>query len=834
MKFSLSWLKAHLQTDLSAPHIADHLTKIGIEVESVEYPGEGIRHITVARIVETQPHPHADRLKVCQVETFEGIKEVVCGAPNARAGLVTAFVAPGQVVPVSGEKLKPAVIRQVASHGMLCSAQELCLGDAFAQEGIMELDSSLKVGTSLADALGLNEAVFTVSITPNRSDWLSVHGIARDLAAAGVGTLNHPLNSHYHPLNCHSRAGGNPEASKQIPSLNEEWIPACAGMTKSEVMVQIDPTASGDCPYFVGRAIEGIQNGPSPQWLQDYLNAVGQKPINAVVDILNFILFDVGRPMHAFDASVLKGALQIRHAKPGETLLALNGKTYELTPEVLVVADGTAPQSIAGIMGGEVSGCTEQTTTVFLESAYFEPVEIAKAGRKLNLHSESRFRFERGVDPAWVVKGLDMATQLILEICGGRASAVVSAGLQPQQQKKVTLTRERLRQYAGMDIPSAPGILEKLGFEFGGGKVPVWSGQITHDDYVEVLAPTWRHDVAIEQDLIEEVLRINGYDLIPQTSLPLLPPRKVMPSNGGLARRTLAQRGLMEVATWSFIAEPIAQAFGGVDPDLKLINPISQDMAVMRPSLLPGLLTSCQRNLDRAQERVALFEVESVYQGTAISDQRLMAAGVRCGVHQSPHWAAKTRASSVYDVKADVWAVIEGLGVNVQGLRLTGGEALPAHYHPGRSTVVIGPDNKPIGFFGELHPQVAKVLSLDKVSAIFEIYLDAFAPYALKMPRSPLALNPLLPLERDFAFLVAEKTEVESLIRTAKKADRQIVAVSLFDVFAGKGVEPGWKSVALRIKIQPQGASLTDPEIKTISDAVIAAIEKTCQGKLRT
>ena len=809
MKFSLSWLKAHLKTDLDAPQIAHWLTKIGIEVETIHYPGEGVRHITVARIIATKPHPHADRLKVCHVETFEGPKEIVCGAPNAREGLVTAFVAPGQVVPATGEKLKPALIRQVASDGMLCSAKELGLSDRFPQEGLMELAPSLQVGTSLAEALNLEEAIFTVSVTPNRPDWLSVYGLARELAATGVGELHAP---------CAALFTGVLPASAQPISLS------------------IAPAAAEACPYFTGRLIEGIKNGPSPQWLQDRLNSVGQKPINKVVDILNFILFDQGRPMHAFDATTLQGSLQVRYAKEGESLVALNGKTYDLSSEMLVIADERTPHSLAGIMGGESSGCTEETTCVFLESAYFDPILIAQTGRKLNLHSESRFRFERGVDPAWVKEGLDQATQLILELCGGTAWEIVSGGVQPQLQKHVTLTRQRLWEYGGLDIPSAPAILASLGFSFPGGSWDPWSPEAhaPFSEQVTVLTPPWRHDVSLEQDLIEEVLRIHGYDLIPQVPLPLRRPQKITPSTGALARRILAQRGLMEVATWSFIPETTARLFGSTNPQLKLKNPISQDMSFMRPSLLPGLLAACQRNLDRAQERVALFEVESVYGGTALKDQQLMAAGVRCGTHHTTHWAAKARIPNVYDVKADVWNVIEGLGLNVQGLRLTKGEHLPAFYHPGRSACVLGPDNKVLGCFGVLHPQVAQALSLDHAPMVFEIHLEAFAPYTLKMPRSLLTLNPLLPVERDFAFLVPERTEVESLLKAAKKADRHIIATTLFDVFEGKGMEPGFKSVAFRVKIQPQGTSLTDRDLKTLCESVVTAIEKTCQGKLRT
>ncbi len=803
MKFSFSWLKAHLDTTCDSTEIADWLTKIGIEVESIERPGDAIAHITLARIVKANPHPHADRLKVCQVETFDGLKEVVCGAPNARIGLVTAFVAPGQVVPITGEKLKNAIIRQVESYGMLCSAGELCLGDGFSQEGILEFDPALPVGTSLADALHLSDTIFTVSITPNRSDWLSVYGIARDLAAAGVGRLIEKEDV---------------IIDVKIPCLTQ---------------VAVDSAAEKDCPYFVGRLIKGIKNGPSPQWLQERLRAAGQKSINAVVDVLNYLLFDMGRPMHAFDSNTLKGSLHVRHARQGESLLALNGKDYQLDSHTLIIADEAVPLSLAGIMGDQASGCTLETTDVFLESAYFDPIQIAKTGRTLNVHSESRFRFERGVDSAEVLKGLEKATHMIVEICGGLASEVVSSGKAFQHEKSVTLNRARIIAYAGLDIPAAPQILEKLGFKHAEGTAPKWGAQPTDRDRVEVITPPWRHDVSIEQDLIEEVLRIYGYDEIPETPLPLSRPKSVPSSQGGIVRRVLAGRGLMEIASWSFIPEKVAQLFGWTDPQLKLINPISQDMSVMRPSLLPGLLTACQYNLDRAQERVALFEVESAYESIQIEGQRLMAAGVRCGVTHSAHWSTPTKSNTIYDVKADVWALVEGLGLNTQALRLSQ-ENLPVHYHPGRSAVIIGPNNKSLGYFGELHPQVAKALSLDKVCYVFEVYVDAFTAVAQKKSRSLLTLHPLLPIERDFAFLVEHKTPAEFLFKAAKKADRKIVDVTLFDVFEGKGIEPGYKSIALRVLIQPQEANLTDADIKNISDAIVAAVEKSCQGKLRT
>ncbi|MBN9564850.1 MAG: phenylalanine--tRNA ligase subunit beta [Alphaproteobacteria bacterium] len=806
MKFSLSWLKQHLQTSATADEIASTLNNIGIEVEGIEDIGATIAHITVAKVLKAEKHPNADRLKVCQVETNQGVVELVCGAPNARDGLVTAFVAPGQVVPKSGQALKKSVIRDVESHGMLCSATELCLSEE-SNGTIIELDPTLKVGSSLAEALGMNDVVFTVAVTPNRSDCLSVRGIARDLAAVGIG------------------------------SLTQNIYPMHTPSTPSSIQIELMPEAALDCPFFMGRMIEGVENRPSPDWLKHKLQSIGLKPISALVDITNYVLFDIGRPLHAFDANKIDGNIVIRHARADEEILALNGKSYTLEPSMLTISDSKKALSIAGIMGSENSACQMDTTRIFLESAYFNFECIARTGRALNINSDARYRFERGVDPARVQKGLNMATKLILEICGGQASAIVTAGIEPKQQFTARLSRHRIMQYAGIDIPTAPLILEKLGFTFEPKTTPIWSQNNKPDssqssDVLEVIAPSWRHDIRIEEDLIEEVLRIHGFDRIPDEPLPYKPIPKLKPSKSSIVRRTLATQHLVEAVTWSFLNEEAAQIFGADIQSLTLINPISSELNVMRPSLLPNLLQASQKNLDRGLDQVNLFEVGATYHGTLPEQQISMAAGVRTGPSQVLHWSSKSKDVDIFDVKGDILAVAENMGINPSSLRYST-DNLPPWYHPARSSSIISTQNKIIGYFGELHPRVQRQMGLKKPHVIFEIFLEHLPPFCIKAPRSPLSLNPLMPVERDFAFIMDQKVSAENLTKAVKKADRRISNVTIFDIFEGKGIDPGTKSIALRVMLQPHEATFTDADIQAISQAIIQNVDKFCQGKLR-
>ena len=806
MKFALSWLKQHLQSPASCDQIASTLNTIGIEVEDIQDLGAAIAHITVAKILTTEKHPNADRLKVCHVETNQGVVKLVCGAPNARDGLVTAFVAPGQIVPKTGQILKKSVIRDVESHGMLCSATELGLSEE-SDGTIIELDPTLVTGTSLAQALGMNDAVFTVAVTPNRSDCLSVRGIARDLAAAGIG------------------------------SLAQNIYPMHTSSAPSSIQIELQPDATGDCPFFMGRMIEGVENKPSPEWLQQKLHSIGLKPISALVDITNYVLFDIGRPLHVFDADKIDGNLWIRRAFPGEEMLALNGKCYTLDPSMLTISDSKKPLSIAGIMGSEHSGCQLETTRIFLESAYFNCESIARTGRALNIHSDSRYRFERGVDPARVQKGLNMATKLILEICGGQASSIVTAGSEPKSNVSARLRRERILQYAGIDIPTAPLILEKLGFIFDSKAAPMWSQNNKPDssgscDVLEVTVPSWRHDVRIEEDLIEEVLRIHGLDRIREQPLPYKPALKLKPSKSSIVRRTLALQNLVEAVTWSFLDEADAHIFGGNVPSLKLINPISSELNVMRPSLLPNLLKASQKNLDRGLDHVSLFEVGAVYQGTLPEQQVAMAAGVRTGPAEGAHWSTPPKNVDIFDAKSDILAILENMGVNPASIRYSN-DHLPSWYHPARSSCVISAQNKMIGYFGELHPRTQKQLAIKKPHVIFELFLERLPDFSIKAPRPLLAMNSLMPVDRDFAFILDQKMPAETIVKAVKKSDRRIQNVTIFDIFEGKGIDPGTKSVALRVTLQPIDLTFTDADIQAISQSIIQNVDKFCQGKLR-
>jgi phenylalanyl-tRNA synthetase beta chain len=806
MKFSLSWLKQHLQTAASSDEVASTLNNIGIEVEDTQDLGATIAHITVAKILKAEQHPNADRLKVCLVETNQGPVKLVCGAQNARDGLVTAFVAPGQIVPKTGQTLKKSVIRDVESNGMLCSAIELCLSET-SDGTIIELDPTLEIGTSLAQALGMNDTVFTVAVTPNRSDCLSVRGIARDLAAAGIG------------------------------SLVQNIYPMHTSSTPSSIQIELQPEAAVDCPFFMGRMIEGVQNKASPDWLKHKLQSIGLKPISALVDITNYVLFDIGRPLHVFDADKIDGNIIIRHAYPGEEMLALNGKSYTLDQNMLTICDSKKALSIAGIMGSENSGCQMDTSRIFLESAYFNCDSIARTGRALNIHSDARYRFERGVDPARVQKGLNMATKLILEICGGQASAIASTGSEPKSNISARLRRDRIIQYAGIDIPTAPLILEKLGFTFDPKSAPIWSQNNKLDpsrsfDTLDATVPSWRHDVRIEEDLIEEVLRIHGLDRIPDEPLPHKPALKLKPSKSSIVRRTLALQHLVEIVTWSFLDENDAQIFGANVQSLKLINPISSELNVMRPSLLPNLLKASQKNLDKGLDQVNLFEVGAVYHGTLPEQQVSMAAGVRTGPSQILHWSTTLKNVDVFDVKGDVLAVLENMGVNPSSLRYSSDD-LPSWYHPARSSSIISPQNKIIGYFGELHPRIQRQLSIKKPHVIFEIFLEHLPPFSIKAPRSSLMINPLMPVERDFAFILDQKMSAENLAKAVKKADRRIHNVTIFDIFEGKGIDPGSKSVAVRVMLQPVDLTFTDADIQAISQSIIQNVDKFCQGKLR-
>lgn len=797
MKFTLSWLRAHLETSADAEAIARALTDLGLEVEEVVDRAKALAAFRVAHVIKAKRHPEADRLQVCMVDAGDGAPvQVVCGAPNARAGLKAVFAPPGTFVPGSNITLKKAKIRGVESGGMLCSARELELGED--HDGIIELPADAPVGAPAAAALGVDDPVFDIAITPNRADCLGVHGIARDLAAAGHG--------HLKPLAPHALKGG----------------------FQSPVNVMLDLKGAEDaCPVFAGRYIRGVANTPSPDWLQNRLRAIGLRPISALVDITNYLTFDRARPLHVFDADTLTGHLMVRLARAGETLEALNGRDYELTGSETVIADDDGVLSLGGVVGGVSSGCTEGTVNVFVESALFDPVRTAETGRKHAIESDARYRFERAVDPESVLPGLDEAVLLIQEICGGEASQVVIAGHVPHAKRAVPFRPARVMALGGAAIPEDETltILERLGFVARPGL-----------DRREVEVPSWRADIHGEADLVEEVLRVKGYDSIPAVPLPNadgLPSavETVHQRRRRDAKRTLAFRGMMEAVTYSFMDETAARPFGFADERLRLANPISADLAVLRPSIVPNLIAAAVRNAARGLSDAALFEVGPIF-GRGAHGQTLAAAGVRTGRTGPRHWAESPRAVDALDAKADALAVLAALGVPPANVQMVADA--PPWLHPGRSgSIKMGPQTT-LAHFGELHPRVLSGLDAAGPVVAFELDLDAL-PVPKKAKRGAFQPSAFQAVERDFAFVVEDKVTADAIVRAAKGADRALIEdVSVFDVYAGGALGEGKKSVAIAVRLQPQQATLTDAEIEAVAAKIVAAVTKATGGTLRS
>ncbi|MEO8668559.1 MAG: phenylalanine--tRNA ligase subunit beta [Bauldia sp.] len=787
--------------------IAEKLTMVGLEVESVHNPARELGAFTIARVVSAEQHPNADRLRVCMVDTGDGGApvQVVCGAPNARTGMKSVFSPPGTFIPGKNVTLAVGTIRGVESRGMLCSAAELKISDD--HEGIIELPDEAPVGTAYAAWAGLDDPVIDIAVTANRGDALGVAGDARDLAAAGIGTLK---------------------------------TPAIALMKSSgpcPVNVTLDFGAAPSlCPAFGLRLVRGVQNGPSPEWLQKRLRAIGLRPINALVDITNFLTYDRGRPLHVFDAAKVTGGLTIRRGKSGETVVALDGKTYTLDESMCVIADEHGVESIAGIMGGEASGCSETTTDVLIESALWEPLNIAQTGRKLGINSDARHRFERGVDPAFMIPGLELATQLVLDLCGGTPTEILVAGEVPKPLVVIDFPVSEIRRLAGIDpaMSEVTDILGKLGFDC---KPHRTKGDVT------VTVPTWRSDVSMKADLVEEVVRIVGVDKIPVVAMrraesvarPVLTP---IQSRTRRAKRALAARGMVEAVTWSFIAKETAVAFGGGTSELALANPIAADMSDMRPSLLPGLIASAQRNADRGFADLSLFEVGQVYRGDRPDDQSTAAAGIRRGLSSvngaGRHWSAKSAPASAFDAKADALALLDTLGLSPDKVRVVAGG--PAWFHPGRSATIRQGPKVTIGAFGEFHPKVLELLDASGPLAGFEIILDAIPLPKARATRTkpPLVLSDLQPVKRDFAFLLDRNVEAAKVVRAAESSDRKLIAdVSVFDLFESDSLGPGKKSLAIEVTLQPTAQTLTDEEIDAIGKKIVAEVVKATGGALR-
>ncbi|WP_439574155.1 phenylalanine--tRNA ligase subunit beta [Phreatobacter sp.] len=804
MKFTLSWLKDHLDTEASLADITETLTRIGLEVEGIDDPGARLKDFTIARVISAEQHPNADRLRVCMVDTGSGdAVQVVCGAPNARTGMMSVFSPPGTYIPGKKITLGVGTIRGVESCGMLCSAAELEISDD--HDGIIDLPADAPLGMRYAEWADIADPVIEINLTPNRPDCTSVHGIARDLAAAGLGSLKPD------PIRPVKGAYANPQ----------------------KVRLQFAAGEAHYCPAFALRLVRGVTNGASPAWMQRRLKAIGLRPINALVDITNYVTFDRGRPLHVFDAAKVKGDLVVRRSTSGETVLGLDGRIYGFTGNETVIVDDNGVESIAGVMGGEHSGCDETTTDVLIESALWDPLDIARTGRNLGIVTDARYRFERGVDPNFTLPGVELATKLVMDLCGGSPSDVTLAGAIPDTSAVITFPLSETRRLTGLDVTEreARRILEGLGFHVSG------SGPV-----VKVSPPSWRPDIHGKADLTEEIMRIAGVDRVPSTPLDRggtvpKPVLTLIQKRTRAAKRALAARGMVEALTWSFISKAQAELFGGGQPALALANPIASDLSDMRPSLLVGLATAAQRNADRGHGDVALFEVGQVFRGDQPDDQFIAASGVRRGLARlagnGRHWQGSAPVD-VFDAKADALAVLAAAGAPVAGIQVVPGG--PAWLHPGRSgTFQMGPQNI-FGWFGELHPRVLEALDVKGPVVAFEVILDRLPPPKARPTRTKpaLALSPFQPVERDFAFLVGREVKAADIVKAAQAADRQFVAgVEVFDVYEGKGIETDRKSVAIAVTLQPKDKTLTDVEIDAVAAKIVAEVMKKTGATLR-
>ncbi|UJW84582.1 phenylalanine--tRNA ligase subunit beta [Devosia sp. SL43] len=808
MKFTLDWLKDHLDTDASVDEIATTLTTVGLEVEGVENMGLRLEKFVVAQVVKAEPHPNSDHLNICKVDAGTGeLIDVVCGAPNVKTGMKSVFAFPGTYIPGKDFELKGGVvIRGAPSNGMLCSAAELELSND--HDGIITLPDDAPIGSKYVDYAGINGVVFDISITPNRGDATGVYGVARDLAAFGLGTLKATDMS-------------------PIPSKGKSPIAPLPQLFSAD-----DPKT---IRKFGGRYIKGVKNGPSPEWLQQRLRAVGLRPINAIVDITNWVSLGWGRPLHAYDADKLVGQPVLRNAKAGETFDALDNKIYTLDETMTVIADDQGPLCLGGIMGGVRSGTTDETVNLFMECASWDPELVARTGRKTGIVSDARYRLERNVDPALTEPGLELATRLVLELCGGEPMEPAISGEDVFPNTVVEFPLSEIRRLTGLSVEPmiVNAILARLGFEIAA----------TKGDVLTVKVPSWRPDVTQKADLVEEVMRMVGVDNVPVEPLPRLShvaPRMLtnIQNRRRIARRALAARGLDEAVTWSFISHDEATRFGGGSEALQLANAIASDMTDMRPSLLPGLLAAARRNANRGLADLAIFEVGQVFLSDAPEGQHTYATGIRTGTAKlggaGRHWSGKPEAVGVFDAKADLAAVLDALGYDIDKVQLF---AEPAAWsHPGRGgRIAQGP--KTLGWFGELHPAWAADLDIDGPVAAFELDLDALPEPRKKATRTKpaLDLSALMPLSRDFAFVVDKAVTAGAILKAARGADKALIKdVNVFDVFEGVHVGEGKKSVAIEVTIQPTSKTLTDEDIDKISAAVVAAVTKTSGGVLRT
>ena len=817
MKFSWSWLRTHLDTDAGLDVVTDRLTAIGLELEGVEDPGAALAPFRIAHVVEAKQHPNADRLRACRVDTGAGVVSVVCGAPNARTGMRAVFAPPGSTVPATGAVLKVGEIRGVESAGMLLSLREMGLGED--HDGIVELPDDAPVGQSYAAWAGLDDPVIEISVTPNRGDALSVRGVARDLAAAGFGTLR-------------------------------PWAPAAVpGVGESAVSWAIDmPDA---CPWVLGRTVRGVRNGSSPEWLQRRLLSIGLRPISVLVDITNFFTIDLGRPLHVFDADRVQGGVLRFRPGAGESFRALNGRDYAVDPADCVIADAGGVQSLAGVIGGEATGCTEATTNVFIECALFDPVHVALTGRRHAIASDARQRFERGVDPALLPQAIEAATQMVLDLCGGTPSAVVQAGSEPAWRRSAAMRFDRLRSLGGTAVPPDEAVAALTGLGF--------TVEAQTAETVRVAVPSWRNDIAApvvldqapgldperarvaaegcaemepEADLVEEVLRLRGLDHVPPVSLPRIapvPPAVLTPRQvrSALARRTLAAAGLMECVSFSFLDHAQAALFGDAPEALRLLNPIASDLDQMRGTPVATLALAARRNAARGQTEARLFEIGPAFREAG---QETVAAGVLAGMTPR-HPLAPSRGLGATDAKAAATEALQALGLPMDSLSVSADA--PGFYHPGRSGTVRQGPRLVLATFGELHPRVLQALDWTGPAAAFEVFLDR-VPEPKRRRRAPPDLPAFQPVRRDFAFLVGAEVPADAVLRAARGAERGLIAAAhVFDVYEGDKVPPGRKSVAVEVVFQPRERTLTDAEIEAAGAKVVAAVLKATGGTLR-
>jgi len=805
MKFTLSWLKEHLDTTASLDAIVDGLTKVGLEVEGVEDPAKALAPYVTAYVISAEQHPNADRLRVCMVDIGDDKPvQVVCGAPNARTGMKSVFSPPGTYIPGKNITISVGMVRGVESAGMLCSGFELGLSED--HDGIIDLPADAPVGVRFVDYAKIDDPIIDIAVTPNRSDALGVYGVARDLAAAGLGSLKR------HDLKPVKGEGACPVSVKLNFATEDKHL----------------------APAFALRLVRSVKNGPSPDWMQSRLKAIGLRPINTLVDITNYVTFDRGRPLHVFDAKKVAGNLVVRHGEEGDEILALDGKTYRPDPTTVVICDDNGVESIAGIMGGEHSGCDENTTDVLIESALWDAFNIAQSGRKLGINTDARYRFERGVDPAFCVPGLDLATHMVTELCGGIPSEAFIAGEVPQPEKIITFPWSEVKRLTGvsMPVPEMKAILTELGFWVSG-----------NDKEVKVAVPSWRPDVEQKADIVEEIIRIAGLDQVEMIPFPrevatvIKPVLTLIQKRTRLAKRALAARGLVEAVTWSFIGKVEAEAFGGGKPELSLANPIASDLSDMRPSLLPGLLKAVGRNVARGIQDVALFEVGQIFKGDKPEDQSIAATTIRRGLAGADglgrHWQG-AGSIDAFDAKADAFAMLEALGIPVAGLQIA--QTGPAWFHPGRSgTLQFGP-KMVVGAFGEIHPRILEALDVKGPVIACEINLDLLPPPKARPTRMKpkLVLPEFQPISRDFAFIVDKKIPAADIVKATQTAERALITdISVFDVYEGTGVPDGKVSIAIAVSLQPVDKTLTDTEIDAISARIIAEVSKKTGATLR-